>query len=246
MTIDSRRKLLADVLRPFDVGQQLIRIGAFGDGGYLLPNDLIGIEACFSPGVSKQSSFELDLAKWGIPSIMADASVDGPAEVIPGATFSKQYLGAQSKGDVISLEDWMKQNAPETGDLMLQMDIEAAEYPVFETLPAVCLDRFRIIVIELHRIPSILTKPRFFEKAKPLYDAIGAKFTCVHLHTNNASGSMSVDGVEFPRVVEATFLRNDRIKTRRPISTLPHPLDVPHHSGRAEIDIPAEWLYEPG
>lgn len=242
MTIDDRRKLLADVLRPFEVGYPLIRIGAFGDGGYLVPSDLHGIKACFSPGVSQQSSFELDLAKWGIPSIMADASVDGPAEVIPGASFSKLFLGARTEGDVISLEDWMAQNAPETGDLMLQMDIEAGEYPVFETLPDALLDRFRIIVIELHRIPSFLTKPRFFEKAKPLYEMIGAKFTCTHLHTNNASGSMSVDGVEFPRVVEATFLRNDRVKTRRPISSLPHPLDVPHHSRRPEIDVPAEWL----
>ncbi len=245
MTIDDRRKLLADVLRPFDVGHPLIRIGAFGDGGYLVPSDLHGIKACFSPGVSQQSSFELDLAKWGIPSIMADASVDGPAEVIPGATFSKLFLGPRTEGETISLEDWMAQHAPETGDLMLQMDIEAAEYPVFETLPNALLDRFRIIVIELHRIPSILTKPRFFEKAKPLYEMIGAKFTCAHLHTNNASGSMSVDGVEFPRVVEATFLRNDRVKETRPISTLPHPLDVAHHSKRPEIAVPDEWLGQP-
>ncbi len=59
MTIDDRRKLLADVLRPFDVGHPLIRIGAFSDGGYLVPSDLQGIKACFSPGVSQQSSFEL-------------------------------------------------------------------------------------------------------------------------------------------------------------------------------------------
>ncbi|WP_299950651.1 hypothetical protein [uncultured Ruegeria sp.] len=245
MTIDDRRKLLADVLRPFDVGHPLIRVGAFGDGGYLVPNDLIGIKACFSPGVSLQSSFELDLAKWGIPSIMADASVDGPAETIPGAIFSKRFLGAHTKGDVISLGDWMAQHAPDTGDLMLQMDIEAAEYPVFETLPAACLNRFRIIVIELHRIPSILTKPHFFEKAKPLYDAIGAKFTCAHLHTNNASGSMEIEGVEFPRVVEATFIRNDRIAQARPISALPHPLDVAHHPTRPEIAVPDEWLAQP-
>ncbi|WP_052265332.1 hypothetical protein [Ruegeria sp. ANG-R] len=242
MTIDDRRKLLADVLRPFDVGHPLIRIGAFGDGGYLVPSDMHGIKACFSPGVSRQSSFELDLAKWGIPSIMADASVDGPAEVIPGAVFCKQHLGPRTEGEVISLEDWMVQNAPASGDLMLQMDIEAAEYPVFETLPAAYLDRFRIIVIELHRIPSILTKPRFFEKAKPLYEAIGAKFTCAHLRTNNASGSMIVDGTEFPRVVEATFIRNDRVKVRHPISTLPHALDVPHHPNRPEIKVPEEWL----
>jgi hypothetical protein len=87
MTIYERRQAIAKALRPFDVGYELIRVGDFGDGGYLVPDDLSGIRACFSPGVSKQASFELDMAKRGIPSFMADASVAGPAIGVPGAEF---------------------------------------------------------------------------------------------------------------------------------------------------------------
>jgi hypothetical protein len=29
----------------------LIKLGGMYDGGYLLPDDLAGVEACFSPGV---------------------------------------------------------------------------------------------------------------------------------------------------------------------------------------------------
>ena len=37
-------------LHPLDCGRDLIRIGAESDGGYLLPDDLDGLEYCFSRG----------------------------------------------------------------------------------------------------------------------------------------------------------------------------------------------------
>lgn len=65
--------------RPRSVGKELIRIGGRGDGGYLIPNDLDGISACFSPGIAASSTFEEELAdKYGIKSFMADYSVDHP------------------------------------------------------------------------------------------------------------------------------------------------------------------------
>jgi hypothetical protein len=188
MTIYERRQAIAKALRPFDVGYELIRVGDFGDGGYLVPDDLSGIRACFSPGVSKQASFELDMAKRGIPSFMADASVAGPAIGVPGAEFRKQHIGSHTGNGFISLRDWVDECAPGKEDLLLQMDIEASEYDVFSTVPPDCLARFRIIVIELHRIPSIVSKPGFFDRAKPFLDAMASSFTCVHLHTNNVSG----------------------------------------------------------
>ena len=40
---------LLDRLHPVEMGPQLVRIGPRGDGGYLVPDDLGGIVACFSP-----------------------------------------------------------------------------------------------------------------------------------------------------------------------------------------------------
>ena len=45
-------------LRPVTTEHELIRIGADADGGYLVPNDLSGLTACFSPGVDDIASFE--------------------------------------------------------------------------------------------------------------------------------------------------------------------------------------------
>jgi len=74
-------------LRPMDCGKELIRLGGAGDGGYLVPNDLDGIEYCFSPGVSTTSDFEDVVVNLGIKSFLADYSVDSPAIGRPEFTF---------------------------------------------------------------------------------------------------------------------------------------------------------------
>ena len=85
---------LVDLLRPIDPGIDLIRVGGDSDGGYLIPDDLTGIAHCFSPGVADSSSFELDCMDRGIPSFLADYSVDEPPIELPNITFTKRFLGA--------------------------------------------------------------------------------------------------------------------------------------------------------
>jgi hypothetical protein len=65
-------------IKPVQTNHNLIRLGGAGDGGYLVPDDLNGIEYCFSPGVSAVADFELDLTKRNIKCFLADYSVDGP------------------------------------------------------------------------------------------------------------------------------------------------------------------------
>jgi hypothetical protein len=49
-----------NMIKPVSTIFGLIRIGDNGDGGYLLPNDIDGITACFSPGAAFSSLFELN------------------------------------------------------------------------------------------------------------------------------------------------------------------------------------------
>ena len=51
------------LIKPVKTEFDLIRIGSDSDAGYLIPNDLIGINTCFSPGVSQEAFFENDLSK---------------------------------------------------------------------------------------------------------------------------------------------------------------------------------------
>src|SRR5260370_39951067 len=97
-------------LRPLDCGKNLIRIGGQGDGGYLIPDDLDGIEYCFSPGVNTTSDFEDELAGRGIKSFLADYSVDGPPIARPEFTFDKKFLGSSDRGHYLTLASWKHKN----------------------------------------------------------------------------------------------------------------------------------------
>ena len=72
----SRLRRLLHRLHPRCDDKELVRFGPMGDGGYLLPDDIGGIGACFSPGVSSISGFEKQCAELGIPVYLADASVE--------------------------------------------------------------------------------------------------------------------------------------------------------------------------
>jgi len=232
-------------LRPHATETPLIRVGDFGDGGYLVPDDLRGIAACYSPGVSEQATFEMDLAKRGIMSFMADASVEKPPLDVPGAQFVPKFLGNKDKGNTMTLETWVRDTDPAAGeDLLLQMDIEGAEYATLAAAPRDLLRRFRMIVIEWHHLPSVLSKPRFMTPALEVVEKLQDDFVTVHLHPNNVSGSVEIEGEAIPRVVEATLLRRDRASGVRPLAAqeLPHPLDRRHNPRRPWLPVPGRWL----
>src|ERR1700683_662202 len=123
-------------LKPLDSGIEMIRIGRAGDGGYLVPNDLSGIEYCFSPGVGPSSEFELHLADRNIRSFLADYSVESPPVDRPEFTFDRKYLGASDAEPYITLASWKNKYLRDyKGDLLLQMDVEGAEYEVILGAP---------------------------------------------------------------------------------------------------------------
>jgi len=95
MTAKSSIQELLRKLRPLRSPKPLIRLGPNGDGGYVVPDDLTNVSACFSPGVSDVSGFEKDCANRGMKVFLADKSVDGPAEPDRAFHFSKKYLGAR-------------------------------------------------------------------------------------------------------------------------------------------------------
>lgn len=136
---------------------ELIRIGGDADGAYLLPNDLEGITACFSPGVFNRKDFEDELAvRFNIRSHMCDLSSDEhlfKTPIIQGMqTFKKLWLDISGEQS-ITLADWIAEQEPDgKGDFILQMDIEGAEYRNLIDAPAEVLDRFRIIVLEIHKL----------------------------------------------------------------------------------------------
>lgn len=232
------------LVQPKASPRQLIRIGGATDGGYLITDDLDNIVACFSPGVADSAEFELALAEKGIRSFMADYSVDKSPVEDELFDFEKLYLATHNKPDeFIRLDDWITAKKQGTGDLILQMDIEGAEWPILADVSAETLSRFRIIVLELHELDNLLTNPLGLEIFKSVFLKLNDQFSVVHLHANNCCGALNYQGIQIPRVLEITLIRNDRYNSSSELfkSQIPNSLDVPNVSSRKELLLTKDW-----
>ncbi len=233
-------RALLTALRPLDPDTPLIRVGPDGDGGYLVPDDLGGIRYAFSPGVSNESGFELALAQRGMRVFLADHSVDGPAVQHPSFAFDKRFVGCLTNERFMTLDDWHAAKlGADSSELLLQMDIEGAEYETLLATSPSLLARFRIMVIEFHWLPQLWNEP-FFALAARAFERLLATHAVVHIHPNNCCGIVKSAGLEIPRIAEFTFLRKDRLRSTRYRTTFPHPLDRPN-VGKPPLDLPACW-----
>lgn len=237
-----RVKALIEKLWPVQTNKELIRVGPKRDGGYLLPNDLVAIKACFSPGVDVMSEFEKACFDYGMKLYLADRTVEKPNFDLDPASYSflKKHIGVTNDADFITLDSWVDTFEPGNSDLLLQMDIEGAEFASMINTSNALLKRFRIMIFELHHLDE-LWNPRFFNMAELAIHKILETHTCVHIHPNNCCGVETKYGLEIPRFAEFTFLRNDRINSRTFAKTFPHSLDF-DNEGKLPVVLPACWF----
>lgn len=231
------------MLRPIATEHPLIRLGGAEDGGYLVPDDLAGIEACFSPGVDVVATFERDLNGRGIRTYQIDASVTDTPLDHPLNDFEPKFLGIETRGNLTTLDDWVTAKAPGDGDLMLQMDIEGHEWLALANVGDLTLRRFRTIVLEMHflNLASVGLGSWLFA---PVIDRLRQVFDVVHLHANNVLGLEHSRDVAMPPYLEVTMLRKDRITQRRSIDELPHQLDRNNLPDRPPVTLPRRLFAE--
>jgi len=102
------------------------------DGAYLIPDDLEGTAACFSPGTDNKIKFESELAnRFAIPSFMCDGSINASElKLIPEMhEFKRLWLRDFDDKANLSLDRWVEAASyPADQDLLLQIDIEGGEY----------------------------------------------------------------------------------------------------------------------
>lgn len=230
----------ARLVRPVVTDRSLVRIGGGGDGGYLVPSDFDGIEACFSPGVAETAEFEREMLARGINCFLADASVKSAPISDENLHFDPLFLGPVTGGRFISLDDWVARHAPGTNDLVLQMDIEGAEYDVLLAASEDTLRRFRWMVVEVHKLHRLL-RGKGLRTATQLFSRMNEMFAVVHMHPNNAAPEVCFAGVPVPPLIEMTFLRRDRFELSKPATSFPHTLDEINVPSMPEVNLP-DWL----
>ena len=236
---------LFEKLFPYETENELIRVGSEIDGGYLIPNDdLKSIGACFSPGVGNKWNFEEKCYELGIKKIfLADASVNLS---FPNSDFifTKKFIGYKNKNkNFMTMEEWFKKSGlNENTDLLLQMDIEGREFEVINNIDEKLLKKFRIIVIEFHFLSKLWEKS-FFKEAEKTFKKLLKNHIVVHIHPNNYGRTFINKEIKINETLEFTFIRKDRVKTKRYAKRFPHKLDR-DNSKKMEKLILSKNLYK--
>lgn len=245
-TKESDLRSLVHAMRVSPTAHKLMRVGPAGDGGYLIPDDLNGIDYCFSPGVAGCSEFELQLAEQNIQIFLADRSVERPPIEHKRFNFQKKFIAAtnSSVDNLMTLDSWYtsmvqlpKKDSPEA---ILQMDIESSEYEVIHNVTETLLNRFRIIIIEFHKLHQLADRFAFRLMAPALRKLL-ISHAVVHIHPNNHRKPLSVHGITIPANMEVTFLRRDRLQSTNEPLSFPHQLDYRCDKTKPELILPECW-----
>lgn len=240
LTTEKELKEFLKSLFPVKIDKELIRVGARADGGYIIPDDLEGVDALFSPGVGSKQDFDFECAHNGMKVFMADASVDGPINHHDNFVFTKKFIGALDNEEYMSIEEWVKSSdLSGNSDLILQMDIEGYEYETIFSIPNDIMKRFRIVIIEFHQLEMLWNK-FYFDRFKNVFNKLLQTHYVVHIHPNNCCKPITKGTISIPPVLEFTFIRKDRVSTQGYITDFPHKLDV-DCANKETLVLPSCW-----
>ena len=228
---------LLGLVRPRQmVTDHKVRIGADGDGGYVMPSLALKSTAVLSIGIGDQVSFDIDLAERGATVLQFDHTIAGAPQAHPRVTFNRLGWAAHDAGDLRSLHtmmqgiDWARAEHP-----VLKFDTEGAEWDALAAADPADLARFDVIAGEFHGFHN-LAVPSVYHQIHAVLSKLRASHVPVHLHANNATGIRLVLGVPVPPLMEITWVRKDAVATAGPCTEpIPGPLDRPNMADRPDI-----------
>lgn len=228
---------LINLIKPHDLGFKLVRFGSKNDGGYLIPNILDSISACFSAGVGNNTEFEKHLKEKNLNIFLADGTIKKNNK-LKKFNFLKKNLSSYSDKKNITLTEWVdNNNIKKKNNLLLKLDIEGSEYEVIHSVPQNYLKMFKVIIIEFHyleKLNNILNYKIFFNCFKKIL----INFEVAHIHPNNCQGYYVVAGEKFPAALEVSFLRKDICKYKKNIFSLPNSLDSKNIEKNPDVVLP--------
>jgi hypothetical protein len=170
------------------------------------------------------------MAKRGFSVYMFDHTVGKPPIDHAEFNFSSRGLAgvAYQSGTFVTLRGIIDELAHQArSDIILKMDIEGAEYGIFNGIDTETLYHFSQLVIEFHDLAS-LADPSFRQRFTDTLLNINKVFTAYHVHSNNCAPLAIVDGYVVPSVLEMSYVRSDLVD-RVPSNTLyPTELDFPN------------------
>lgn len=225
-TLDRNLEDLWRRLHPRTLKQEpLVRVGADGDGGYVMAQ-IQGPGTVVSIGVGADNSADVWFAEQGWRVVEWDPTISAPPVAHPGIAFHPVGLGPEGVSQRLTLPAIVAASSL-AGPAILMVDIEGDEYLAGCGWDAESLAPFDQVVIELHDLQAMVD-PAQAVRLEALVDALLAAHTVVHVHANNCSPMIRVHGLPLPDTLEVTLVANHLASDTLVEADLPSPLDRPN------------------
>lgn len=231
------KKILKKFL-PYKTEYDLIRLGDDGDGGYLIPNDLDGINHCFSAGVGHTCEFEKQLLeKFNIMSTMIDPIINKNLKINNKIKFIKKKVSGFEGDDTVSINNFINKS----GEYILKIDIEGEEYENLIAISQDKLSKARILIIEFHHLRELRSN-FFYNLFNKIINKILQNFVVCHTHINNGGKVKYLNSIKVPDIIEMTFINKRRLNNQiKEFAETPNPLDRKILKDKPEIYIDKRW-----
>ena len=186
------------------VGKKKELYGIYGDGGYVLLDDLNNIKIAYSIGISNIISFDKDLADRGIDIFMYDHTIDK----LPfnHSKFHWKKIGLTSEfkkyENMKTLYELLKENGHlNEKNMILKMDIESNEWDILNEIQDNILNQFKYIVLELHFI-----KEEEYELYFNCLKKLLKNHEIFHIHCCNCGGLFEIGENPICNVLEISYI----------------------------------------
>lgn len=210
--------LLTIYKHPFN----LVRLGFQGDGGYVVPEELIN-DNLLSFGIADEISFEEDYIKRvAHPNIHC---FDGTIERFPSENplycFHKINVGQCDTDNEVSIDTIFENYFKNQDKVFFKMDIEGSEYPSLMAMSQENLRKIDCMVLEVHGVSN-------YELFSNLMYKLNSELVLIHRHINECGGFFYFNGQVLSQLYELTFVNKNHFLEKNDIDLPIEGLDFPN------------------
>ena len=202
---------IRELVRPQKYG--IANLEFFGnefDGGYLISSKIGKRINLISIGIGDNFSFDLAVAKRGGTIHMYDGTINKIQNLPDNVTFIEKNVGNNAKNNEIELSSVVNKfmdNLSSLDDInVIKIDVEGAEWEIFNTFDFRCLKNFNTLVVEFHEINEMLKNQDKQQMVIDVLSSINRYFVPVYFSPNNWSQVIRSGKQLMPNVFEIVYI----------------------------------------
>ena len=230
------REVFRQIVPKSVVGFGKKRFGGDADGGYVMVDHFDGVAAAYSLGVQEEVSWDLELARRGIPIFQYDDSIERPPVAHELFTFTKNRITDAGNIDLghESIEGIVEKHRHQGKKLILKMDIEGSEWEALDAISGETLKLFDQIVVEFHHLTRI-PEYQFRKRALRVFNKLNLHHTPIHIHANNCGRVVRLVNFYFAEILEISYVKTENYSLVENREVFPGPEDRPNNPELTDI-----------